>query len=476
MAIDGDPSTSWLVADRAPAIDEFIVARGRANRSTTSRCASPTRPTESAGSPTSRSDRRRWRPGRSSTSTNVAGRRRPADRHRPDHGGEHRSRCGSPVPSTGGSTSRRSVRRSAASGFATIDVGLEPTTELIRVPIDGTTAIDGCDATTPLSYVFTRLRIDPTDRWRSDPEPALRRQFDGAERCRRSTRASRSAPTSAWTTTALAELLGEPVAATDHLTGVPAARGAAAFDGDSATSWITSFGSPVGQSLSTSPLDGTADIRSRSPSRTGTFSPDHRRSGSATRPDRSTSTSTDRRRRATLTFPRTIDLRRRDDRDHRSRRAHHRSTGGSARRSCCRRRSPRSPSTARHPPAVAPGRRDHVEECRDDLLRSTAQPVGLSFTASTEADPARRRRSTPPCVPATVVRAGARRRHARRCSTRPGHGVRVRRRSGRARRAGRRPMRPDRDARSDRRPSPDCRGLVGPSRCRRARGMLGRAR
>ena len=126
------------------------------------------------------------------------------------------------------------------------------------------------DATTPLSAVFTRLRTDPTDRWRSDPEPALRRQFAVPNGAEFDTRVVLRAD-QRMDATALAELFDEPVVATAHLTGVPRARGASAVDGDIETSWITPFGSPVGQSLHIA-LDGTADSLAIAQP-VGTFSP-----------------------------------------------------------------------------------------------------------------------------------------------------------------------------------------------------------
>ena len=56
-----------------------------------------------------------------------------------------------------------------------IDTGLEPTTEFIRAPLADT---DIVSASTGTDIVLTRLRTEPTDRWRDDPEPALAREFD----------------------------------------------------------------------------------------------------------------------------------------------------------------------------------------------------------------------------------------------------------------------------------------------------------
>ncbi len=55
----------------------------------------------------------------------------------------------------------------AGVGFAEIDLGLGPTSEVIRVPTDG---LDAVTADTAVALVFTRWRTDPTDPWRADPE------------------------------------------------------------------------------------------------------------------------------------------------------------------------------------------------------------------------------------------------------------------------------------------------------------------
>ena len=95
----------------------------------------------------------------------------------------------------------------AAVGFAEIDTGLEPTVEVVRPPADAVDAIAAAgDA--PVSFVLTRLRTRPSDRWRSDPEPAMVREIelpdDRVVRRRRSPCASTSGPTD----DVLAELLG----------------------------------------------------------------------------------------------------------------------------------------------------------------------------------------------------------------------------------------------------------------------------
>ena len=154
-------------------------------------------------------------------------------------------------------------------GFSEIDLGLGPTMEFIRPPIDAlSVAADAPD--TPISLLFTRLRTDPTDRWRDDPEPAMQRRFELA----------RSIAVDADITLrldqraggdVLAALLGENVSDDGHLTGVPAARGAAALDGDTATSWITPFGEPTGHRLTLSGSSIASTLSVTQPQ--GDFSP-----------------------------------------------------------------------------------------------------------------------------------------------------------------------------------------------------------
>ena len=136
----------------------------------------------------------------------------------------------------------------AAVGFAEIGTGLEPTVEVVRPPADAVDAIAAAgDA--PVSFVLTRLRTRPSDRWRSDPEPAMVREielpsarsFVPAITVRLDQRAADAV---------LAQLLGiEGPVATSRLTGVATAAGWHVADGDPATSWITPFSGAVGSAL-----------------------------------------------------------------------------------------------------------------------------------------------------------------------------------------------------------------------------------
>ena len=174
-------------------------------------------------------------------------------------------------------------------GFATIDVGLEPTTEMIRVPVDATDAMTEAGATTPLSVRVDQAPYRPDRPLAVGSRTGTGRRIRRAERRRlRHERRPAGGPAHR-TTRRWPNCSANPSRATAHLTGVPAARGAAAVDGDLATSWITPFGSPVGQALHLA-LDGTADsVSIAQPD--GTFSP-ITQVRISDRPDRSTSTST----------------------------------------------------------------------------------------------------------------------------------------------------------------------------------------
>ena len=127
---------------------------------------------------------------------------------------------------------------------------------------------------TPLSYVFTRLRTRPSDRWRSDPEPAMVREFDvptdrsfaPAVTVRLDQRA---------TDAVLADLLGiQGAVASSRLTGVATAAGWRATDGDPSTAWITPFGEAVGARLDRPA--GRAGRRAHDHSAGRRLLPDHR--------------------------------------------------------------------------------------------------------------------------------------------------------------------------------------------------------
>ena len=138
----------------------------------------------------------------------------------------------------------------SAVGFAEIGVGTH--VEVVRVP---QTAVPG-SSDTPMAVVITRLRVDDRNRWRSDPEPTLRREFtlttarafDVTVTLRRNDRAG----------DAVLDALDHVSGATAdrRLAGVPAARGRFAADGDTTTAWTSPFADVVGSTI-TLPLDGS---------------------------------------------------------------------------------------------------------------------------------------------------------------------------------------------------------------------------
>ena len=130
-------------------------------------------------------------------------------------------------------------------GFAEITSELGHATEIIRPPHD---ALLATDADTPLALSFSRLRVDPMNRWRDDPEPTLTRQFElpvgRTFDVRTTVRIDARTPD-----TELAAVLGWPAVASTRLTGSIRHAGVAALDGVADTAWITAFGEAQGATL-----------------------------------------------------------------------------------------------------------------------------------------------------------------------------------------------------------------------------------
>ncbi len=145
-------------------------------------------------------------------------------------------------------------------GFAEVDAGVGQSPESIVVPSDLTSAMREAEIERPVTYVLTRERVRPTNRWRADPERRIIRQldvpFEQAVAVDTMVRLDRRASDAV-----LAELLGiTGPTATARLTGVPAAGGWAAADGDIETAWITPFNEAVGTSLRADLLDPDAPL------------------------------------------------------------------------------------------------------------------------------------------------------------------------------------------------------------------------
>jgi arabinofuranan 3-O-arabinosyltransferase len=266
MAIDGDPATAWVVADRAPAEGEFIRLQiDEPIDHVTLRQPAGAQAVRHVGQVTIAVE------GTEPLQVVLDDRSLTAPGQRVELG-----------PTAGPVTLTVTIESVvvpdptigpalAAVGFAEIDVGLGPTSEVVRLPLDTTRTMAADPAETPLAVVLTRHRTRPTDRWRSDPEPAMVRELELAG-ARDLTPAITVRLDQRASDAVLADLLGVGGAsASARLTGVAAASGWAATDGDRSTAWITPFGGAVGARLA---VENGAEISSLTLSqRPGDFSP-----------------------------------------------------------------------------------------------------------------------------------------------------------------------------------------------------------
>jgi arabinofuranan 3-O-arabinosyltransferase len=227
MAVDGNPDTAWVVADRADPIGHFITASSTQGNLTLLQPSGRRTITtvhittgDGAALDVSLDDSSRAAPGQrvdlpdsSAVTITITGVTDvPTD------------------PDTGPS----------AVGFA--ELGLGAHTEVVRVP-----QYDAGDR--PLAVVLTRLRTDPMNRWRSDPEPTIEREFTTSSdrsmgftiTLHRNDRASDEV---------LDRLEGvEGALAEQRLIGDPSARGIYAADGDATTAWTSPFGQGAGSTV-----------------------------------------------------------------------------------------------------------------------------------------------------------------------------------------------------------------------------------
>jgi arabinofuranan 3-O-arabinosyltransferase len=249
MAVDGDPSTAWTVSDRADPVGQFIRVSGVAAaggqltllqpQKAANRVITEVTITPEGGEPAvvTLGDQSLAPPGQTvsvpgadSATITIT---KVADRDGADSG-------------------------ASAVGFAELaDPQLvAPTEEWVRTAV---TPVELADA--PTAVVLTRERTDPLNRWRSDPEPTLRRvvelpgphTFEATVTVQLDARADDQA---------IAEFAGygPVVAANQRLTGSLASTGWLAADGDPATQWTSPFGAAIGSQL-TVPLT-KADDRS----------------------------------------------------------------------------------------------------------------------------------------------------------------------------------------------------------------------
>lgn len=245
QAVDGDPSTAWVVADRADPlgqrlridadepVDAFTVLQARLPHAT--RWITEVRLTTSSGEDRTIALTEASRTGEGQPIALEA----PADWWQLEITGTNVAPAAA-YPNQG------------PVGFAEVATDLGPTHEVVELPTD---VLDAAASDTPLAIVLTRLRTDPLDRWRGDPERALIRSFTlGAPQelaVDTTGRLDRRASDAV-----LADLFAVRTAtSSEHLAGDPAAGGWAAVDGDPATAWLTPFGVGAGPTL-TVPTDG----------------------------------------------------------------------------------------------------------------------------------------------------------------------------------------------------------------------------
>ncbi len=141
-------------------------------------------------------------------------------------------------------------------GFAEVDVGMGPTTEYVRPPLDVLGQLSPDDAV-PVTLLFSRDRVGATEYWRHDPEPTLRRvvdlaapmSLDAEAMLRLDERASDAD---------IAAVIGDEGAISSRRYAGPAFRGAAAVDGDLDTAWLTPVDEAVGSQLRLTSFTGHA--------------------------------------------------------------------------------------------------------------------------------------------------------------------------------------------------------------------------
>ena len=230
MAVDGDPSTAWVVADRSEALGHSI---------TVSRTDGTLTLLQPQGTNANRMiEAVLVAAGDTSTRVRLDGRSLAAPGQQVDVPAD--------VPVTititeVGDRAGGTDTGPSAVGFAELGIGAHP--EVVRLP-----QYDAA-AEVPLDVVLTRLRTDPLNRWRSDPEPTMIREFDlgssrtfaGSVTVRLHARADDQV---------LDELEGLTGAvANRRLVGDSRSRGVFATDDDPSTAWTSPFVDAIGSAL-----------------------------------------------------------------------------------------------------------------------------------------------------------------------------------------------------------------------------------
>ena len=236
MAVDGNPETAWVVGDRSNPIGEALEVSAiggtltllapqhtTANRMVTGVRVEPVDGSSPAVD-VDLDDRTLTAPGQTLTGLPK---------------GAVTITITSVGPRPGGTDTGPS-----AVGFA--ELGLGTNREIVHVPTD---VLGRAPQSTPLAIVLARERTDPSDRWRSDPEPALvrdltlpaARSMDAQVTLRLDRRADDAV---------LARLTGhDEVIADRRLTGTVDAAGWHAVDGNPGTAWTSPFGVATGSTL-----------------------------------------------------------------------------------------------------------------------------------------------------------------------------------------------------------------------------------
>jgi len=239
MAVDGDPETAGVVADRFNPIGQRLEVRG-----------------DVAGMSLLQSQQ--LGASRMITAVNIDYDTGPSRDVQLDD--SSLSGAGEPVDVPAGAKSaaititavgpRPGATDPGPSAVVFAELGLGAHTEVVSLPSDASEVAAG----TPVTVVLTRLRTDPLNRWRSDPEPRLVRQFSlDSDRdvntritLRRNDRASDEL---------LNGLSVQTTAVSNRrLTGDPNSTAVHAIDGDPASAWRSPFSNAVGSVL-TIPLD-----------------------------------------------------------------------------------------------------------------------------------------------------------------------------------------------------------------------------
>ncbi|MFM7686906.1 MAG: hypothetical protein ACKPDI_13425, partial [Actinomycetota bacterium] len=232
MAVDGDPDTAWVVADRSDPVGEFIEV------SNTDGVLRLLQPQDNRAN-------RRITSVRIDHGLSIAPLTVDLDERSMTSPGQLvEVPSGTPLrititgvgPRAGGTDTGAS-----AVGFAELGVGAH--TEVVRLP----RYAEPADA--PIAIVMQRLRTDPLNRWRSDPERTIERTFTlaNAHEVQGSVRLRLDARASDQVINALDGTIG--AVANRRLTGDPGARGVFATDDDTATAWTSPFGAAIGSTL-----------------------------------------------------------------------------------------------------------------------------------------------------------------------------------------------------------------------------------